>query len=91
MASKLQDMYIWLGFSPKTDKLLIREQGLDSPERLRVLMDKIFKNICNVVRKSGSKNANRMLNRGQHVSVIAKEKLKIAVSLFHHRWRCTNN
>ena len=34
MASKLQDMYIQLGFSPRAAKLLIREQGLDSPERL---------------------------------------------------------
>ena len=35
MASWCQDMYIWLRFSPKAARLLIREQGLDSPERLR--------------------------------------------------------
>ena len=32
-----QDMYVWLGLSPKAAKLLVREQGLDSPEMLRVL------------------------------------------------------
>ena len=32
----LQDMYIELGFSPKAASLLIREQGLDSPEMLQV-------------------------------------------------------
>ena len=40
MASKLQGMYTRLGFSPKAAKLLIREQGLVSPDRLRVLNDK---------------------------------------------------
>ena len=40
MASTLQDMYTQLGFSPKDAKLLIREQGLDSPDRLRALTDK---------------------------------------------------
>ena len=32
MASWLQDMYLWLEFSPEAAKLLIREQGLDSPD-----------------------------------------------------------
>ena len=36
----LQDMYVRLGFSPKAAKLLVREQGLDSPERLHVLTNK---------------------------------------------------
>ena len=40
MALWFQDMYIQLGFSPKAAKLLVRDQGLDSPERLRVLTDK---------------------------------------------------
>ena len=81
-------MYTWLGFSPEAAKLLIREQGLDNPDRLRVLTDKNGDNICNVVRKPGSKNANGM-HRGQQVPVIAQENLKVAVFLFHHRWRCT--
>ena len=34
MALWLQDMYVRLGISPKAAKLLIREQGLESPERL---------------------------------------------------------
>ena len=50
MASKLQNMYIWLGFSPKAAKLLIREQGLDSSDRLRVLTEKNVDDICDVVR-----------------------------------------
>ena len=64
----LQEMYFWLGFSPKAAKLLIREQGLDSPERLRVLIDKKVDGICNVVEKPGDKNAHGMLDRGQQVS-----------------------
>ena len=70
-------------------KLLIREQGLDSLDRLRVLSGKNVDDICNVMRKPGSKNANGMLNRGQQVSVIAQENLKLAAFLFHHRWRFT--
>ena len=84
MALSIQDMYIWLGFSPKAAKLLVRGQGLDSLERLRVLTDKNVDDICNVVRKPGGKNANRMPNRGQQVSVIAQENLNLAVFLFHH-------
>ena len=89
MASKLQNMYIKLGFSPKAAKLLVREQGLDNPDRLRVLTDKNVDDICNVVRKPGDKNANGTPDRGQQVSVIAQENLKLAAFLFHHRWRCT--
>ena len=81
-------MYIQLGFSPKAAKLLIREQGLDSPERLKVLTDKNY-NICNVMRKPGGKNTDGTPDRGQQVSVIAQENLKLAAFLFHHRWRCT--
>ena len=58
MALKLQDMYIQLGFSPNAAKLFVREQGLDSPKRLQVLTDKNVDDICNVMRKPGSKNAN---------------------------------
>ena len=89
MTSKLQDMYTQLGFSPKAAKLLIREQGLDSPDRLRVLTDKNVDDICNVVRKPSGKNADGMPNRGQQVMVITQEYLKLTAFLFHHRWRCT--
>ena len=82
-------MYLWLGFSPETARLLLREQGLDNPEKLRVLTDKNVDDICNVMRKTGSKNANGTPDRGQQVSVIAQENLKLAVFLFHHWWRCT--
>ena len=58
MALKLQNMYIQLGFSPEAAKLLIREQGLDNPDRLRVLTDKNVDDICNVARKPGGKNAD---------------------------------
>ena len=69
--------------------MLIREQGLDSPDMLRVLTSKNVDDICNIVRKTGSKNAIEMPNRGQQISVIAQENLKQAAFLFHHRWRCT--
>ena len=88
MALWLHDTYLWLRFSTKAAKLLVREQALDSPERLRVLMVKNVDGICNVMRKPGGKNANRMPNWGQQVSVIAQENLNLAVFLFHHRWRC---
>ena len=65
-------MYVWLGFSPKAAKLLIREQGLDNPDRLRILTYKNVHDICNVRRKSGGKNANGTPDRGQQVSVIAQ-------------------
>ena len=85
MDSWLQDMYLQLGFSSEAATLLIREQELESPERLRVLTNKNVGDICNIIRKPGSKNANGMPNRGQQVSVLAQENLKLAVFLFHHR------
>ena len=84
MATKLQNMYIQLGFSHKAAKLLVREQGLDNSDSLRVLTNKNVNDICNVVRKPGSKNANMTPNRGQQVLVIAQENLKLAAFLFHH-------
>ena len=65
MASWLQDLYIWLGFSPEAAKLLISKQGLDSPERLGVLTDKNVDDICNVMRKPGDKNTNGTPDMGQ--------------------------
>ena len=47
-----------LRLSPKAARLLVREPRLDSSERLRVLIDKNVNDICNVVRKPGSKKAN---------------------------------
>ena len=60
MASKFQYMYIQLEFSPKAAKLLVREQELDSPYRLRVLTDKNVDDIYDVMRKLGSKNVDGM-------------------------------
>ena len=65
MALLLQSMYIWLEHSPKAVKVLIREQELDSLERLRVLIDKNVDDIYNVVRKPDGKNADRMSDRWQ--------------------------
>ena len=79
---------MWLGLSLKAARLHIKEQGLNSHERLRVLPDKNINDICNVMRKLGNKNVNRMPNRGQQVSIIAQENLKLAAFLFHHRWKC---
>ena len=73
MASWLQDRYLLLRFSSEATRLLDREQGLDSPEWLKVLIDKNVNDICNIVRKPGSKNANGMPDRGQQVSVIAQK------------------
>ena len=85
MSLQLQDMTLQLGFSPKAAKLLIREMGINSPGRMRVLKDKDVHDICNVVRKSGSKSADGMPDRGQKVSIMAQENLKLAPFLFHHR------
>ena len=84
MALKLQNMYVWLGFSSKAAKLLIREQELDNPDMLRVLTNKNIDDICDVMREPGSKNAYGTSNRGQQVSVIAQDSLKRATFLFHH-------
>ena len=69
--------------------MLVREQGVDSHERLSVFTYKNIDDICNVLRKPGGKNANWTPDRGQQVSVIAQENLKLAIFLFHHQWRCT--
>ena len=66
-----QDMYIWLGFSPEAAKLLVREQGLDSLERRRVLTNKNIDDICNVVKKPDGKNVIETPNKEYQVSVIA--------------------
>ena len=88
-ASNFQNMYVWLGFSLKAARLLVREQGLDNPHRLRVFTNKNDDDICNVVRKPGGKNADGTQDRGQQVSMIAQENLKLTAFLFHHQWRCT--
>ena len=63
-------MYVQLGFSSLAARLLVREQGVDSSERLRVCTDKNIDDICNVMRKPGGKNANGSPNRRQQISVI---------------------
>ena len=84
MAFWLQDMYLLLGFSPEAARLLIREQGLDSPEKLRIHTNKNADVICNVMRKPSGKNANGTPDIAQQVSVTAQENLKLIVFLFYH-------
>ena len=71
-------------FSSEAARLFIREQRLDTSVTLRVLTVKNVDDICNVVRKPGSKYANEMTNIGQQVLVTAQENLKVAVFLLHH-------
>ena len=66
--------------------MLIKEHSL---EQLRVLTHKNVDDTYNVMRKPGGMDADGTSNRGQQVSVIAQENLKLAVFLFHHRWKCT--
>ena len=70
MVLLLQDMYIQLGVSPKAVKLLAREQAYQQ-ERWWHL--------------PGGKNASRTPDRGQQVSVIAQENLKLAPFHINHR------
>ena len=81
------DVYLQLGFSSEADRLLIRKQGLDSPDRLRVITEKSVDDICSIIRKQGGKNANGTPNRGQQVLVTAQDILKLAV--FLHQWGFT--
>ena len=85
MASLLQDMYIRQGFSPEAAKLLVREQRLDSPERLRVLTDKNVNNICNFFIKQRWQECQCDAQQGAASLRIAQESLKLAIFLFHHR------
>ena len=41
------------------------------------------------MRKPGGKNANKMPDRVQNISVIAQENLKLVAFLFHYQWGCT--
>ena len=84
VASWHQDIYLQFRFSSEAALLLIREQGLDSPKRLRVLIDKNVNDICNVMMKPGSKNTNGTPNREKKVSAIVPENLKLDISLFYH-------
>ena len=58
LVSNLHDKYIQLGYSLIAAKSFVREQGLDRPDKLRVLTDKNVDDIYNVMRKPGGKNAN---------------------------------
>ena len=69
--------------------MLIREKELESQRRFIVVSYKNVDDICNVMRKLGSKNANETSIRGQQVSVIAQESLTLAVFILHHWWQCT--
>ena len=47
MALWLYNMYLQLGFVPEAEQLLVREQGLEGPDRLLVFTDKNIDNVCN--------------------------------------------
>lgn len=81
----LQDMNRWLRLSQEATRLLMREQGLDDPDRLIVLTDKNNDEIYNIVRKPGGKNANIMPDRRQQILVLAQENLKLTIFLFYHK------
>ena len=58
--------------------MLVREHGLNSPDRLQALNDKNVDDICDVMKKPGGKNANRMPDKGQQVSDKDEENVKLA-------------
>ena len=66
-----------------------QEQCLYSPDRMHALTNKNINDICNVIRKSCDKNADRMPDRGQQVSFLVQKNLELATFLFYHGWRCT--
>ena len=41
------------------------------------------------MRKPDSKNAEGKPNKGQQVSVVAQENLKLVIFLYYYQWRCT--
>ena len=57
-ACKLEVMCAWLGFTCNAARVLVHENGLNSPVRLRVLNHKNLDYTCNVVRKPGGKSAH---------------------------------
>ena len=85
MASYLQEMHVCLRFSPNAAKKQANEQGLNNSDHLQVFNNKNVNGICNVVRKPDSKNANKMFDRGQQVSVMAQKNLKLTALLFHYK------
>ena len=78
MALWLQDMNLELGFSPKAAWLHVREQGLDSTDRLWLITDKNVDDTCNIMRKQYCKNAGGMPDRVQQFSVIAQDNMMLA-------------
>ena len=88
MVLQLQDIYLKLGFSCEAARLLEGEQESHSPERLRVLIHKNVNDICNIVRKSGGKNADGMTNRWKQILAIAQENLMLVIFLFNDWLRC---
>ena len=72
-----------LGFSTQAASDIIREQGIDTLEELRVLDDKEVECLCKVVRKpGGTSNA-----AGTAVSLRAEVNLKMAVYYLKYQER----
>ena len=68
---------------------LITHQRTGSIHSNKALADKNINDICNVIRKPGRKKQNGMPDKGQQISVITQENLKLAAFSFHQIWRCT--
>ena len=83
-ASLLQDMYGQLSCSHVATTKLVEEQELNHPDH-QVIVNKYVKDICNVVKKPREKNADKIPDRVEPVSVMVWEHLKLAVVLFQHR------
>ena len=64
MTCKLKAMHVRLGFIHDAARVLVHKQGLDSPDRLRVLSNVSVDDICSIIRKSDGKNANSSPDRG---------------------------
>ena len=67
------DTYLWPGFGSKAAKLHVSKQGIDSPERLRVLINKNVNYVSNVMRKPGSKNAMEHMTGGNRFQSYLKK------------------
>ena len=79
---EMEEMFLKLGFSQTVAMMLVDDQGISSPWTLSSLSDEDITAICNVMRWPGNLVSGKMPDRGNQISVLAANNLKLMAFMF---------
>ena len=86
---EMEKIFLDLGFNQVVAQKLVDDQEIDSSKTLTSLSDEDITAICDVIRRPGGLVGNKTPDRGNKISVLATNNLKLAGYIFKMMAHCS--